>query len=248
MPFGRLKRTRLKIASKIHPTISKMLTFTNSNMPSYKHPFKALKRITAVQLNTKPSVASAEQSLNTYPPVSYCFLCGWWVLITNPWKCFWLMGSWPNFLLTTSGSSFLPLSNWFSPFRHQSCPAGKFFIVIGTCTSLTCFWNSYRNAKRFPQSPSFFGNIFQTLMVMTLVFSKVVLGSMSFVYIPYFFPLALIGDFVVVILYNKLCFGHFYGKFDELKKVKCYLQMVLFFSKGPVNLYRYNFTSFVQDA
>ena len=120
--------------------------------------------------------------------------------------------------------------------------------LIGTCTSLTCFWNSYRNAKRFPQSPSFFGNIFQTLMVMTLVFSKVVLGSMSFVYIPYFFPLALIGDFVVVILYNKLCFGHFYGKFDELKKVKCYLQMVLFFSKGPVNLYRYNFTSFVQDA
>ena len=37
---------------------------------------------------------------------------------------------------------------------------------------------------------------------------------MSFVYIPYFFPLALIGDFVVVILYNKLCFGHFYGKYD----------------------------------
>ena len=40
------------------------------------------------------------------------------------------MGSWPNFLLTTSGSSFLPLSNWFSPFRHQSCPAGNFFIVL----------------------------------------------------------------------------------------------------------------------
>ena len=130
MPFGRLKRTRLKNASRIHRRQLKMLTFTNSNMPNSKHPFKALKRITAVQLNTKPSVASAEQSLNTYPPVSCCFLYGWWVLITNPWKCFWLMGSWPNFLLTTSGSSFLPLSNWFSPFRHQSCPAGNFFIVI----------------------------------------------------------------------------------------------------------------------
>ena len=48
-------------------------------------------------------------------------------------------------------------------------------------------------------------------MVMTLLFSKVVLGSMAFVYIPYFFPLALIGDYIIIILYNKLCFGHFNG-------------------------------------
>ena len=34
---------------------------------------------------------------------------------------------------------------------------------------------------------------------------------MAFVYIPYFFPLALIGDYIIIILYNKLCFGHFNG-------------------------------------
>ena len=58
-------------------------------------------------------------------------------------------------------------------------------------------------------------------MVMTLLFSKVVLGSMAFVYIPYFFPLALIGDLIVVVLYNKLCFGHFNGiyNFKESKMV-----------------------------
>ena len=57
------------------------------------------------------------------------------------------------------------------------------------------------------------------MMVMALLVSKVVLGSMAFVYIPYFFPLALIGDFLIILIYNKLCFGVFNGSMLDFKKM-----------------------------
>ena len=41
---------------------------------------------------------------------------------------------------------------------------------------------------------------------------------MAFVYIPYFFPLALIGDFILILIYNKLCFGVFNGSMLDFKK------------------------------
>ena len=125
------------------------------------------------------------------------------------------MDSWSSFRLTTNGLSWLCQSKLPFPQHLRSLVAGTHTLfLVGSFLNKSpwiawTFFFLFRNAKRFPLTPSFLGQICQVFMVMSLLFPKIILASATFVYVPYFFSVALIVEFVLLMLYRKAFFGQF---------------------------------------
>ena len=83
-------------------------------------------------------------------------------------------------------------------------------IAFLTLTSIVTTVMSIRNAKRLPLKPTLIGSMTQPLMILVLLTPKVFLASMAFTSMPYFFPIALLLEFLIIVVYNKANFGDFH--------------------------------------
>ena len=69
-----------------------------------------------------------------------------------------------------------------------------------------------RNAKRLPLKPSKTEMVYQYLVVTILFFPKLVLAAIALVYVPFLYPIGMVLEWLMVLLYNKAMYGNFNGK------------------------------------
>ena len=69
-----------------------------------------------------------------------------------------------------------------------------------------------RNAKRLPLKPSFLTLCFQLAMTFTLFLPKIGITSLALVQAPYFYPIMLIVEYLMILCYNWIFFGSPCGK------------------------------------
>ena len=63
-----------------------------------------------------------------------------------------------------------------------------------------------------PLKPGIIESIYQYIVVTILIFPKLILVSISLVYVPFLFPITMILEWVLILLYNKAIYGDFFGK------------------------------------
>ena len=70
-----------------------------------------------------------------------------------------------------------------------------------------------RNYKRFPRSPGTLGLFLQWMAILSLLFPKFLMVGTSMKPAPYFFGVIFLLEYILIIIYNKLVYGIFAGKF-----------------------------------
>ena len=94
-----------------------------------------------------------------------------------------------------------------------------------------------RNYKRFPRSPGTLGLFLQWMAILSLLFPKFLMVGTSMKPAPYFFGVIFLLEYSLIIIYNKMVYGIFAGKFiKHLGKHWIYL-LVLKFLATPSTTY-----------
>ena len=93
----------------------------------------------------------------------------------------------------------------------------KWIVVLVTLNiTMSCLSAviNTRNARRLPLTPSKMEMVYQYLVVTLLFFPKLVLVSIALLYVPYLYPIGMVLEWFMVLIYNKAMYGNFNG-FDN---------------------------------
>ena len=68
-----------------------------------------------------------------------------------------------------------------------------------------------RNEKYLPMKPGFWSFIFQFLAILSILLPKQLLISTALIMYPYYYPLGMLVEFLIIALVNFILYGSIYG-------------------------------------